>query len=173
VATVGGDTEIVVAGSGAESAAVTLTIGAGIARDTEITDATSSLLATNGNGGWLSNCVDLIPGQNITIVTNANKRTFTINGFAGNWSVTNIATSMTVGTNKAFVVVDSSGGTVTVTLPTPAPEGFFLMIKRIGVYKVLIDAPAGERIDGEVQQDLAVNYAARNLLHNGTNWLNY
>lgn len=49
----------------------------------------SSFVGTNidngftGNGGGLSNAVDIIAGSNITIVTNSNKRSFTISSTGG------------------------------------------------------------------------------------------
>lgn len=73
--------------------------------------------------------------------------------YGRNWTTLSAATTLAVGTHDA-VNVDTSGGTVTVTLPdAPSNEPEFT-IKRDGANTVTIDTAGTENIDGSTSLDL-------------------
>jgi hypothetical protein len=77
-------------------------------------------------------------------------------------------------TQKHFLVkVDTSGGAVTVTLPSSMPAGKVFVIKQAGHASnaVTIATQGSETIDGETSVSLASAYGAANLMFDGSNYL--
>jgi hypothetical protein len=77
-------------------------------------------------------------------------------------------------TQKHFLVkVDTSGGAVTVTLPSSMPTGKVFVIKQAGHASnaVTIDTAGSETIDGAASVSLSSAYGAANLMYDGSNYL--
>ncbi len=77
-------------------------------------------------------------------------------------------------TQKHFLVkVDTSGGAVTVTLPSSMPTGKVFVIKQGGHASnaVTIDTAGSETIDGAASISLGSAYGAANLMFDGSNYL--
>ena len=77
-------------------------------------------------------------------------------------------------TQKHFLVkVDTSGGAVTVTLPSSMPTGKVFVIKQAGHASnaVTIATAGSETIDGAASISLGSAYGAANLMFDGSNYL--
>ena len=77
-------------------------------------------------------------------------------------------------TQKHFLVkVDTSGGAVTVTLPSSMPTGKVFVIKQAGHASnaVTIATAGSETIDGAASVSLSSAYGAANLMFDGSNYL--
>jgi len=85
--------------------------------------------------------------------------------------ITNITTSCTLDPNVTVVTVDTTAASITVTLPSACPEGYYLQIKSIGNNPLYIDASPGQTIDGASSITLSTKYQARTIYRVGTNWL--
>ena len=72
-----------------------------------------------------------------------------------------------------LVKVDTSGGAVTVTLPSSMPTGKVFVIKQAGHASnaVTIATAGSETIDGAATISLASAYGAANLMYDGSNYL--
>ena len=78
-------------------------------------------------------------------------------------------------TQASFLVrVDTSGGAVTVTLPSSMPEGKVFVIKDKGAASsnaITIDTAGSETIDGAASIQIISNHGAANLMYDGSNYL--
>jgi len=78
-------------------------------------------------------------------------------------------------TQASFLVrVDTSGGAVTVTLPSSMPEGKVFVIKDKGAASsnaITIDTAGSETIDGAASIQIISNHGAANLMFDGDNYL--
>ena len=77
-------------------------------------------------------------------------------------------------TQKHFLVkVDTSGGAVTVTLPSSMPTGKVFVIKQAGHASnaVTIATAGSETIDGAASISLSSAFGAANLMYDGSNYL--
>jgi hypothetical protein len=77
-------------------------------------------------------------------------------------------------TQKHFLVkVDTSGGAVTVTLPSSMPTGKVFVIKQAGHASnaVTIATAGSETIDGAASVSLSSAFGAANLMYDGSNYL--
>jgi hypothetical protein len=72
---------------------------------------------------------------------------------------------------QEIVLVDASGGNVTVTLPTPT-DATATIIKRIdaSANTVTIATPGTETIDGESAPEVDIQYEAHEIVSNGTDY---
>lgn len=73
-----------------------------------------------------------------------------------------------------LILVDASGGAVTITLlaAATAGDGFRVAIKKIdnSANAVTVDGNASETIDGAATATISTQYDSENLVSNGTNW---
>ena len=67
-------------------------------------------------------------------------------------------------------LVDTSGGSVTVTLPTSHNRGTTFQIKRNGANDVIIDTPDADTIDGAASYTIDVDLRAVTVVSDGANW---
>jgi hypothetical protein len=76
----------------------------------------------------------------------------------------------TAGENDV-VLVDASGGNVTITLPAPS-ESIMVTVKRIDSSSntVTIATPGTETIDGESAPEVDIQYEAHEIVSNGSNY---
>jgi hypothetical protein len=68
---------------------------------------------------------------------------------------------------------DATGGVITITLPDATTcGGLLLNIKKIdaSVNRVIIDGDASQTIDGQLTQNLPLQYENLTVMSNGTNW---
>lgn len=88
-------------------------------------------------------------------------------------AVTSSTASATLAASVSFVKADSTGGAVTLTLPTAASyTGRHLTVKRIngGGNNVILDGASSETIDGALTKTLASQYSSATILSDGTGW---
>lgn len=91
----------------------------------------------------------------------------------GAGAIATVSTNTTLDGTNAVVLVDASGGPVTITLPAAAGvTRRHYVIKKIdsSANAVTIDGDAAETIDGSATQDLAAQYESMDLVCNGTAW---
>lgn len=69
-------------------------------------------------------------------------------------NVTSVSSNTLLEPTHEHVTVDTSGGVVTITLPSGAQEGRTYTIKRDGANKVTVDTEGTETIDGDTEEDL-------------------
>jgi hypothetical protein len=96
-------------------------------------------------------------------------------GFA--WDVTETNVNFTLSAGHQTVLVDASGGSRTITLPTAASSfdtthGRIYMIKKVdsSVNKVTVDADGSETIDGLTTYPLGEQYQSVTIQSTGTAW---
>lgn len=72
-----------------------------------------------------------------------------------------------------IILVDETGGAVTVTLPTPTYEGERYLVKQItgGANNTTIDTEGSETIDGASSQSLAAQWEWYEVVSDGDNYL--
>ena len=90
------------------------------------------------------------------------------------WSVTPIKTNDYIAAVNEFVLVDSGGGPLVVTLPlaTAANEGDVIGVKSVtvGGTALSVDALGGQLIDGQATYGFSGQLAAVVFVSNGTGW---
>jgi hypothetical protein len=84
-----------------------------------------------------------------------------------------ISSNTTLTQGHFLVKVDTSGGAVTVTLPSSMPTGKVFVVKQGGHASnaVTIDTAGSETIDGAASISLGSAYGAANLMFDGSNYL--
>lgn len=168
-------------GATGNGGAVNLTSGAGGATSGNSGNVTVDAGAvTSGTAGTISvgvtNASALTIGRSgVTTTVNGTLSTasFAATGSVVLGAVTSVSTNTTLGVSNAIVLVDASGGAVTITLPTAASaNGRHYTIKKIdsSANAVTIDGDGAETIDGATTQSLAVQYDALQVVSNGTAW---
>lgn len=98
--------------------------------------------------------------------------TVTINGSFGA-NISTITTNTTIDNTYHTILVDATGGAVTVTLPSASTyERVIFNIKKIdnSVNTVTIDGNSSETIDGATTKVLATQNAGNSIQCNGTSW---
>ena len=87
-------------------------------------------------------------------------------------SVVTKTTNYTATDADDFILVDASGGAVTITLMAAASRTRPLYVKKIdsSANGAVIDANGAETIDGATTQTIAVQYASLSLISNGASW---
>lgn len=79
--------------------------------------------------------------------------------------------TQTIGATACFVLGDTSGGAITLTLPTAASVGNkFFKIKRSGSSDLTIDTTSSQTIDGDLSVVLGVNNIEIDVFSDGSNW---
>lgn len=70
-----------------------------------------------------------------------------------------------------LVLADATGGTITVTLPTPS-LGMTVVVKRLnaGANTVIIVPSAGGLIDNGATLTISIQYNSYTMVSDGTNW---
>jgi len=126
---------------------------------------------------------DDLPNTCANLLTDHNKATHdalgidaaTVGGYTASelmasWSVVSKSSDYTASNNE-FVLVDASGGAVTITLPSPSSGG------KVGVKKtdsstntVTISPSGSETIDGASSLTIDTQYQSYTLISDGTNW---
>lgn len=87
--------------------------------------------------------------------------------------VATINSSTTLDDTHAVVLIDASGGPVTVTLPSVSGIGRRrYVVKKIdsSANAVTVAASGAEMIDGTTSKTLAIQYEALEVVTNGTAW---
>jgi len=85
-----------------------------------------------------------------------------------------ITSDTTLTQNHFLVKVTTSGGAVTVTLPSSMPTGKVFVIKDAGAAStnaITIDTAGSETIDGAASIQIISNFGAANLMFDGSNYL--
>lgn len=111
---------------------------------------------------------DVPSGQKLTADEwNAHKTDQKLRGYASLATVTADYSASA----QEIVLVDASGGNVTVTLPTPT-NATATIIKRIdgSANTVTIATPGSETIDGESAPEVDRQYEAHEIVSNGSNY---
>lgn len=88
-------------------------------------------------------------------------------------AITTITVDTTIDNTYSTVLVDASGGVVTVTLPDAnGNEGLILTIKKIdsSSNNVVLDGQADDLIDGELTKIISSQYDSLSLQSDNTNW---
>lgn len=90
-----------------------------------------------------------------------------------NITVTNADSPYTAQLGDQIILVDESGGAVTVTLPAPTWEGESYTIKQItgGANNTTIDTAGSETIDGSASQSIAAQWGYYKVVSDGSDWL--
>ena len=98
---------------------------------------------------------------------NAHKTDQKLRGYASLATVTADYTASA----QEIVLVDASGGNVTVTLPTPT-DATATIIKRIdgSANTVTIATPGSETIDGDSERTVTAQYVSRELMSDGSDY---
>ena len=89
-------------------------------------------------------------------------------------SIVNKSGDYTITDLDNVITCDSSGGTITVTLPPAAgATGKIYTIKKVdsSVNTVTIDGDAAETIDGDLTKIMVTQYVSMSVISNGSNWL--
>jgi len=76
-------------------------------------------------------------------------------------------------TTNHIALVDSTSGDITITLPpTTNMEGKRVSLKRIdnSGNSIILDADGSETIDGELTQNIAVQFSSITIFSNGVGW---
>jgi hypothetical protein len=131
----------------------------------EITQSTD--LATLLNMGWLRMVKTNIP---------SNLQLNRIEEDELREAVSNVSTStsssFTITDDKTDVVLaDASAGDMTVTLPKQSP-GRVIHVKKIDATSnvVTVDAVKSQTIDGELTQEISLQYTSIHMVADGSNW---
>lgn len=114
--------------------------------------------------------VYIVPGGGATVEFDNNQTTFFR---AMGYPIRTITTSTTIGTTDHTVLVDTSGGAVTITLPTASSAASRLYnIKKItsDPNKVTIDGNGSETIDGAATAEMTTQYESLTIQSNSTEW---
>lgn len=111
-------------------------------------------------------------GGSIGIGTLAPTSTFHVNG-AVSASIRNVSTDTTLSSTDHAVVVDASGGAVTITLPPAADVSgrIYHIKKRDGTYNaVVIDGAGADTVDAGATIELEVPYQSYRVHSDGSAW---
>lgn len=95
-------------------------------------------------------------------------------GGGGNVAVTTKTANYTATTADYVILVDATGGAVTITLPTAVGNtGKVFVVKRLDASgnTVDVDGNGSQTIDGALTLNIAVQWASYNLISDGTNFL--
>lgn len=93
----------------------------------------------------------------------------------GSSAVDTISTSATISTSNDFILVNTSGGAVTLTLPTAVGNtGKIFTFKLIDATNVLtIDGDGAETVEGAATRTVTHSNKTYSIISDGTNWREY
>lgn len=126
------------------------------------------LTATGASG---TEVAKLDANGNLHVTTAQVNGTLTLGGALA-YNLTHVAATHTIQPNDHFIAVDASGAAVTVNLPSAADKpGRELIIKASGTNAgIMINATAGQTIDGSTSLSLANPYASVTLVSADGQW---
>lgn len=126
---------------------------------------------SDGGTTVVSDTSDINFGTGLS-VTDDTDGTVTVDSTAsGDYSTVSTVTTNTTASDREVVLVDASGGAVTVTLPSPS-EAQLVTVKKIdsSTNAATIATPGSETIDGQTSIDITNQYAARETTSDGSNY---
>lgn len=112
----------------------------------------------------------MVPGGGATCEFDNNQTTFFR---AMGYPIRTVTTDTTIGTTDYTVLVDTSGGDVTVTLPAASSSQYRVYnIKKVtsDLNKVIVDGNASETIDGALTANVTVQYESLTIQCDSTSW---
>jgi hypothetical protein len=85
---------------------------------------------------------------------------------------TSKSTAYTATTANSFILVDTTSGNVTITLPAVASSAGTILLfkKKVAANTVTIQAHASETIDGNNTQTITSQYGALRIICDGSSW---
>ena len=89
------------------------------------------------------------------------------------WNLTSTSSDYTPNNEIEVILVNASGGDVTITLPEASEyEGKFYYIKKTDASdnSVILDGTEAETIDGELTVEITIQYMCLQVVCDGTNW---
>lgn len=98
----------------------------------------------------------------------------TVNAYGITIPTTTTTSSITL-SNQSAILVDSTGGAVTITLPTAVGvPGRQYIVKdwkgQAATKNILVNTTGGQTIDGAASKNINTNYAAWYFISDGANW---
>jgi len=88
-------------------------------------------------------------------------------------AVASVSTTQALTTDDRYFLADASGGSITLTLPAASGNsGYACTIKKVDstASVVTIDGSGAETMDGELTQEIDVQYTSISLVCDGSNW---
>ena len=115
--------------------------------------------------------VRLTSSGNLGVKTNSPNSTVDNNGSYGS-AITTVSSNTTLDNSHSTVLVDTSGGSITVTLPTAssASRRVYNIKKVTSANTLTIDGDSTETIDGSETQDISNQYDSVSIQSDGTEW---
>jgi len=111
-------------------------------------------------------------GGNLGVHTTSPTSTLHVNGSIAS-AIRTVSVNATLASTDSAVLVDASGGTITVTLPPAANvEGriYYIKKKDSSVNTVVIEGDGAETVDGAANAELEVQYQGYRLQSDGGEW---
>lgn len=87
--------------------------------------------------------------------------------------IKSVSADAPAGTQCGVILVDSTAGNTTVTLPAVAdvPAGKLITVKKlVAANDVVVDGAGAETIDGAATKTLSAQYATLKVISDGTEW---
>ena len=148
------------------------------ATELKVEDLTIQVASGSANSSASDGAGLKVDGANSTLLWDHSKQFMSfnkdvqLNGLTG--KLQKISGDTTLSQNSFLVRVDTSGGAVTVTLPSSMPEGKMFVIKDKGAAStnaITIATAGSETIDGAASIQIISNHGAANLMYDGSNYL--
>lgn len=142
--------------------------------ETEIGAGAGGVLTglTGDSGGTTTGATVTLAGAG-TVTTTRSGDSITITGSAGGTpSCPSVVKSgdYTLTGSDCSVIFDTSGGTMTATLPTAVGFSSFYNVKRSGGSNLSIATTSAQTIDGDASETLIVDKTSLQLVSDGSNW---
>lgn len=95
-----------------------------------------------------------------------------IDSLTGLWNNVSKTAAYTATDDDVWIRVDTTGGAVTITLPTAASiAGRYYIVQKIaGGNNVTVDGDGAETINGAANKTISTQWAALLVISDGTNW---
>lgn len=138
-----------------------------------VTGASGSDVAVENNDAAVAAGVKVLDFQNALGVTDVGDGEVVIDAASGSGGYSTVVTKASDYTmnDAEFILGDASGGTVTLTLPTPM-EGMLVGAKKIDTSgnNVVVQTPNTETIDGQNEITISSQYTSREISSDGQNY---